>query len=103
MMMLVTAVHESVCGESRGGVRPPRTPKTGREPHDSHGFRCSAADIGEAQMRKERWFGATNPSQPGFCSHGAIAQALELPSRPADQVGIDTQQRRSQLHSMEVA
>src|ERR1039457_3271769 len=54
-------------------------------------------------MGKERWSDATNPRQPLFCSPGTTAQALELRSRPADQVGIDTQQRRSQLLSIEVA
>src|SRR5687768_16714019 len=28
-------------GESRGGISPPRAPKTVHEPLDSHGFRCS--------------------------------------------------------------
>src|ERR1019366_2909761 len=28
--------------ESRGGISPPRAPKTVREPLDSHGSRCSA-------------------------------------------------------------
>ena len=90
-------------GESRGGVSPPRAPKTVREPLNSHGFRCSAADIEDPPMGKERWSDATNPRQPLFCSPGTTAQALELPSRPADQVGIDTQQRRSQLLAIEVA
>ena len=34
-------------GESRGGISPPRAPKTLREPLDSHGFRCYASDIHE--------------------------------------------------------
>ena len=34
---------------------------------------------------------------------GPAAQALELPARPADQVRVDAQQRRSQLLSVEVA
>jgi hypothetical protein len=62
---------------------------------DSHGSRCLAADIVELPMGKERWVGTANPSQPFSCSLGPPAQALELPSRPADQVGIDTQQRWS--------
>src|SRR6516165_2768925 len=82
-------------GESREGVSPPRAPKTVREPLDSHGFRCSAADIEEPPVGKERWSGATNPSQPLSCSPGTTAQTLELLSRPADQVGINTQQRQS--------
>ena len=90
-------------GESCGGGSPPRAPKTAREPLDSHGFRCSTADIEEPPVGNERWFGVTNLSQPLSCSLGLTAQALELPSRPADQVGIDTQQRRSQLLSIEMA
>src|ERR1700680_2744423 len=89
-------------GESRGGVSPPRAPRTVHEPLDSHGSRCSAADIVELPMGKERWVGTANPYQPFSCSLGPPAQALELPSRPADQVGIDTQQRWSQLLSVEV-
>jgi hypothetical protein len=78
---------KSAVGESRGGVSPPRAPKTVRESLDSHGFRCSTADIEEPPVGKEHGFGATNPSQPLSCSLGLTAQALELPSRPADQVG----------------
>ena len=48
-------------------------------------------------MREEHWIGAPNPGQPFSCSPVSPAQALELPSRPADQVGVDTQQRWSQL------
>ena len=51
-------------GESRGGVSPPRAPKTVREPLDSHGFRCPAADIEEPPMREEGGAGTTNPGQP---------------------------------------
>ena len=47
-------------------------------------------------MREEHWIGAPNPGQPFSCSPVSPAQALELPSRPADQVGVDTQQRWSQ-------
>jgi len=31
--------------ESRGGISPPRAPRTVREPLDSHGSRCSAVAI----------------------------------------------------------
>jgi hypothetical protein len=31
--------------ESRGGISPPRAPKTVREPLDSHGSRCSAVSM----------------------------------------------------------
>src|ERR1035437_2967649 len=71
-------------GESREGLSPPRAPKTVREPLNSHGFRCSAADIEDPPMGKERWSDATNPRQPLFCSPGTTAQTFELPSRPAD-------------------
>src|ERR1700731_1419814 len=93
----------STYGESRGGISPPRAPKTVREPLDSHGFRCSASDIEEPPMSKEGWIGAANPGQPFSRSFGTFAQALELPARPADQVVIDAQQSRSQLHSIELA
>jgi hypothetical protein len=36
------AAHESENGESRGGISPPRAPRTVREPLDSYGSRCSA-------------------------------------------------------------
>jgi hypothetical protein len=65
----------------QGAVK--QQPKTVREPLDSHGFRCSAADIEEPPVGKERWSGATNPSQPLSCSPGTTAQTLELLSRPA--------------------
>src|SRR5450759_4687658 len=78
------AVRSDANGESRGGLSPPRAPKTVREPLNSHGFRCSAADIEDPPMGKERWSDATNPRQPLFCSPGTTAQTFELPSRPAD-------------------
>src|SRR5262245_47007354 len=90
-------------GESRGGISPPRAPKTVREPLDSHGFRCSAADIEEAPMGEEYGVGSSNSDQPFSCSLGSPAQALVLPTCPADQVGIDAQQRWSQLLAIEVA
>ena len=102
-MRLLAALHLVAIGESRGGVSPPRAPKTVLEPLDSHGFRCSAADIEEPPIGEERWIGSANPGQPLSCSLGPSAQALELPTRPADQIGVDTQQRRSQLRSIEVA
>src|SRR5271169_7253544 len=71
-------------GESRGGISPPRAPKTVREPLDSHGFRCSASDIHEPPMSKEVWIGTANPSQPISCAFGSFAQALVLSARPAD-------------------
>src|SRR6476659_1689519 len=71
-------------GESRGGISPPRAPKTVREPLDSHGFRCSASDIHETPMRKEGWLSTANPSQPISRAVGSFAQALVLPARPAD-------------------
>ena len=50
----------------------------------------------------EKSVGLANPGQPFSCSPVSPAQALELPSRPADQVGVDTQQRWSQLFSIEL-
>ena len=71
-------------GESRGGISPPRAPKTVREPLNSHGFRCSASDIHEPPMSKEVWIGTANPSQPISRAFGSFAQALVLSARPAD-------------------
>src|SRR5262245_21538938 len=87
----VATAATAVIGESRGGLSPPRAPKTVHEPLDSHGFRRSAADIQEEPMREERWIGMTNPGQPFSCSPASPAQAFELPLRPADQVGVDAQ------------
>src|SRR5580693_3398339 len=58
--MPIVAVREAAAGESRGGISPPRAPKTVREPLDSHGFRCSASDIEEPPMSKEGWIGAAS-------------------------------------------
>ena len=33
------------CVESRGGISPPRAPRTVREPLNSYGSRCSAVDV----------------------------------------------------------
>ena len=37
-------------GESRGGISPPRAPRTVREPLDSHGSRCSAVGTRSQQL-----------------------------------------------------
>src|SRR3977135_3288341 len=96
-------LRSSGLGESRGGISPPRAPKTVREPLDSHGFRCSASDIQEPPMSKEGRIGPAYPGQPISRAFGLSAQALELPARPVDQVVIDTPQSRSQLRSIELA
>jgi signal transduction histidine kinase len=46
-------------------------------------------------LKKRQWgksvgIGAANPDQPFSCSLGPAAQALELPARPADQVGAES-------------
>src|SRR4051794_20430347 len=90
-------------GESRGGVSPPRAPRTVRDTLASYGSRCSAIPMQKAPMRKQMRVGADDPRQPVSCTFGPLMQALELVARPADQEGIDPMQSRGQLRLVEVA
>jgi hypothetical protein len=91
------------CGESRGGISPPRAPRTVREPLDSHGSRCSAVAVTEPPVGKERWIETANALEPISRSLGLTAQAFELAARPADDKGIDPLQGRTQPRPVEVA
>src|SRR4051794_25998315 len=90
-------------GESRGGVSPPRAPRTVRDTLASYGSRCSAIPMQKAPMRKQMRVGADDPRQPVSCTFGPLMQSLELVARPADQEGIDPMQSRGQLRLVEVA
>ncbi len=93
----------SACVESRGGISPPRAPRTVHEPLNSHGSRCSAVAIHKAPVGKERWIGSANPSQPGSRPFWPPRQPLELPACPADQVGVYATQSRMSSRPIEVS
>src|SRR5215471_8639930 len=75
-------------GESRGGVSPPRAPRSVREPLGSYGSRCSAVGIQEAPVGKQRGIGSDDPSQPSPCPRGTRSQSLVFVATPADQVDV---------------
>ncbi len=68
----------------------------------------TASDVRLPTLKNRQWGKSVGLARRTRASQslaplGPPAQALELPTRPADQVGLDTQQRRSQLFSTEVA
>src|SRR6516162_6575005 len=89
-------------GESRGGITPPRAPRTVRDPLESYCSRCSAIRMQKAPMSEEMRSGSDDPRQPISCAFGPLAQPLEFVAGPADQEGIDTLQRRGQFRLVEV-
>src|SRR3954465_5156099 len=57
-------VHQDDAGESRGGVSPPRAPRTVRDTLASYGSRCSAIPMQKTPMRKQMRAGGGNPAPP---------------------------------------
>src|SRR6266480_3135191 len=53
-------------------------------------------------MSEERWVGTAEPVKPISSSFGLVAHALELATRPPDDIGIDPLQGRTQLRLVEV-
>src|SRR6186997_2134333 len=76
---------------------------TVREPLDSYGSRCSAADIQQAPMGKESWVGADDPVKPVSCPRRLRSEPLVLVAAPADQVGVYPLQISQQSRPVEVA
>ena len=54
-------------------------------------------------MSEEGWVGPEEPTKPISRSFGLVAHALELATRPPDDIGIDPLQGRTQLRPVEVA
>src|SRR6185436_17119038 len=54
-------------------------------------------------MSEERWGGTAEPDKPISRPPSPMAKALELATSPADQIGIDPRQGRTQLRVIEVA
>src|SRR5262249_58733309 len=92
----------SVDGESRGGIAPPRAPRTVREPLDSYGSRCSAVAMTQLPMSEQIWVGTAKPVKPISRSFGFVTQPFELPARPADDIDIDPLEGRAQLRPIEL-
>src|ERR1700681_735073 len=54
-------------------------------------------------MSEETWIGTAKPLKPVSRSFGFVTQPLELPARPADDIGINPLEGRAQLRPIEVA
>ena len=72
-----------------GGISPPGSPRTVREPLDSHGSRCSAVAMTQLPVGEQIWIGAAKPVEPISRSFGFATQPLELAARPANDIVID--------------
>src|SRR5579864_4291860 len=86
-----------------GGLSPPGSPRTVREPLDSYGSRCSAVSMTQLPVSKEFWIGTKQLRKPIPRPSGLVTQPFELTARPADDIEVDPLQGRAQLRSIEVA
>src|SRR5271165_4086932 len=54
-------------------------------------------------MSEQTWIDTAKPLKPVSRSFGFVTQPLELPARPADDIGIDPLEGRTQVRPIEVA
>jgi hypothetical protein len=86
-----------------GGLSPPDSPRTVREPLDSYGSRCSAVSMTQLPVSEELRICTTQLRKPVPRPLGLVAQPFELPTRPADDIDVGPLQGRTQLRPIEVA
>src|SRR6202040_581419 len=86
-----------------GGLSPPGSPRTVREPLDSYGSRCSAVSMTQLPVSEEPRICTTQLSKPISRPFGLMAQPFEFTARPADDIEINPLQGRTQLRPIEVA
>src|SRR5215468_6538679 len=86
-----------------GGLSPPGSPRTVREPLDSYGSCCSAVSMTQLAVSEELRICTTQLRKPIPRPFGLVAQPFELPTRPADDIDVDPLQGRTQLRPIEVA
>src|SRR6478672_12060772 len=82
--------------ESPGGISPPGAPRTVHDPLESHGSRCSAVAMAELPVSEEVRARLAGTRKPFPNSLRLVSHALELATRPANDIGIDPDQGRTQ-------
>ncbi len=75
--------------ESRGGISPPRAPRTVREPLGSYGSQRSAVVMHQRPVGKQSGRCPDDPCQPGPGALGSLPKALELASCPPNEKRVD--------------
>src|SRR5713226_4443689 len=90
-------------GEWRGGVSPPRSLRTGREPLGSSGSQYPAVGIEKRPVREEPWVGPDDTSEPLTCAFRLLLEALEFAARPFPQMEVDAAQTVVQRRLVEVS
>jgi hypothetical protein len=79
-------------GEWRGGVSPPRSLRTGREPLGSSGSRYPAVRIEKRPVREELWVGHDDTGEPLPRAFRLLLKALVFAAHPFSQVEVDSAQ-----------
>src|SRR5438128_931259 len=69
-------------GEWRGGVSPPRSLRTGREPLGSSGSQYPAVGMEKRPVREELWASLDNMGEPLARAFRLLLEALVLAARP---------------------
>src|SRR5712664_2500749 len=90
-------------GEWRGGVSPPRSLRTGREPLGSSGSQYPAVGIEKRPVREEPWVGPDDTSEPLTRAFWLLLEALEFAARPFPQMEVDAAQTVVQRRLVEVS
>jgi len=76
-------------GEWRGGVAPPRSRRTVREPRSSYGSHCRATPRTQLPVSKELWIAMRKAPQPLLGSAKPVLQLLVFPRRPPDEHAVE--------------
>src|SRR3954447_6663655 len=89
--------------ESRGGISPPRAPRTVREPLDSYGSQHPAATVQKRPVGEEPGLSPDQLRQPSASATWTLLEPLELASHPPEDMRIDPAQGRIERRLVEVA
>ena len=93
----------STVSESRGGISPPRAPRTVREPLGSYGSQCPAGGMQKLPVGEQTRRCSDHPCEPVPSTLRPLPKRLELASRPPDEKGVDPKKRRIQRRFVELA
>src|SRR5712664_3580498 len=89
-------------GEWRGGVSPPRSLRTGREPLGSSGSQYPAVGMEKRPVREELWTSLDNMGEPLARAFRLLLEPLVLAARPFSEMEVDAAQTVVQRRVVEV-
>lgn len=89
-------------GEWRGGISPPRSLRTGREPLGSSGSRSPAVRIEKRPVRKELWVHLDDTGEPLTRAFRLLLEALVFAAHPFPQMEVDAVQTVVQRRLVEM-